>query len=108
EELDRVRLAALVSERTMHVGRFASPRGGGVVLPLRRGDSAPLIESRAERDLIGGAQLRKEGLVGLLRFAKRALLLQRPRLVERRRRALRRGGQQGHQAQTDRAEAHRR
>ncbi len=93
EEMDCVRLAAPVSERTMNVGRFASPRGGGVVLPLRRGDLAQRIESRAQRDRIGGPQLRKEGFVGLLRFAKRAPLLQRPRVVERQRPAQRRARQ---------------
>ena len=87
KKLDRVRLAAPVPDRTMDVDRLASPRGRGLVLSLRRRDLAQGPESGAQAGWIGRAQLWKQRLVGVLRFAKRATLLQPPRVVERERRA---------------------
>src|SRR5437016_14471775 len=98
-------------------GAAAGCPATSTALPYARGASrqrawrawtVPTLWSRAERGRIGGPQFRKQGFVGRLRFAKRAPLLQRPRFVERRRRAMRCARQQENQAQTDRAESHRR
>ncbi len=95
KKLDRVRLAGPVPARTMDVDRLASPRGRGLVLSLRRCDLAQGSESGAQAGWIGRAQLWKQRLVGVLRFAKRATLLQPPRVFERERRAaLRRSREQ--------------
>src|SRR5262249_55517982 len=83
-----------------------SLRRRGLVLSLRGRDPAQRLESGAETGRIRRAQLWKQRLVGLLRFGKRAPLLQCPRVVERRRLGLRGARQHGNQADIDHAERH--